>query len=120
MTLTEEQFYSIVRDVLTDLPFVEWDRGTEWTYEGRKCLNIYGWINRENDDYKDFVLVGVYEEENKEEADVVFHGTSSEKYSEEIHRRLFPEDDLETHDECFRLENRFDVDNVVRRGESHS
>lgn len=121
MSLTEEQFNSIVEDVMTDLPFVDWDRGIDWIYEGRKCLNMYGWIERENDQYKDFVLVGVYEEEDEDEADIVFHGTSSEKYSEEIHKRLFPEDDLDTHNECFRLEDRFDVKNLVKlqdRGES--
>jgi len=114
VSLTREQFKNIVEDVMTDLPFVDSDRATEWIYEGRKCLNIYGWIEREKDDYKDFVLVGVYEKDGKEEADVVFHGTSSEKYSKEIHRRLFPDEDVdEIHKECFRLENRFDVENLI-------
>ena len=120
MTLTEKQFYSIVKDVMTDLPFVEWDRGTEWTYaDGLKAMGIYGWIEREEDDYKDFVKIEIYEREDVEKAKVEFHGTSSEKYSKEIHRRLFPEDDMEEmHNECFRLENEFDVDNVIRRGEN--
>ncbi|MCY4730489.1 hypothetical protein KY092_07950 [Natronomonas gomsonensis] len=122
MTLSEEQFNSIVKDVMTDLPFVEWDRGTEWTYgDGLKAIGIYGWIDREEDGYKDFVKIEIYEREDAEKAKIEFHGTSSEKYSEEIHRRLFPEDDLETHNECFRLENRFDVENTINlRGENHS
>jgi hypothetical protein len=107
---------------MTDLPFVDWDRAVEWIYEGRKCMNIYGWIERENDQYKDFVLIGVVEKEDVEEAEVIFHGTSSAEYSEEIHKRLFPKDDLdEMHNECFRLEKRFDVENLIQldeRGEN--
>jgi hypothetical protein len=100
---------------MTDLPFVNWDRGTEWIYEGRRCMTVYGWIEREKDDYKDFVLVGVYEEEDSEEASVEFHGTSSKKYSKEIQRRLFPDEDIEEmHNECFRLEDKFDVPNLIR------
>lgn len=113
MGLTEEQFNSIVEDVMTDLPFVDWDRGGEWVYEGRKCMRIYGWIEREKDQYKDFVLVGIYEKEDGEKATVEFHGTSSEKYSEEIHKRLFPGKSLDKHNECFRLEKRFDAENVI-------
>jgi len=108
---------------MTDLPFVDWDRGTEWIYEGRRCMNLYGWIDREEDEYKDFVLIGVYEQEEVEEADVAFHGTSSAKYSEEIHERLFPDEDVdEMHNDCFRLEDAFDVPNMVRvqdGGENH-
>lgn len=100
---------------MTDLPFVDWDRAIEWIYENRKCMNIYGWIERENDQYKDFVLLGFYEKEDVEEAEVTFHGTSSSKYGEEIYKRLFPEDDVvEMHNECFRLEDRFDVENLVK------
>jgi hypothetical protein len=99
---------------MTDLPFVEWDRGVEWVYEGRRCLRIYGWIDREKDQYKDFVLVGIYEKEDVEEAQIELEGTSSEKYSEEIFKRLFPEVDLEQHNECFRLEDKFDAPNLIR------
>lgn len=99
---------------MTDLPFVDWDRGTEWEYESRKCMHIYGWIERENDQYKDFVLLGIVEKEDVEKARIDFLGTSSAKYSEEIHKRLFPKDDLDTHNECFRLEERFDVENLVK------
>lgn len=114
MSLTEEEFENIVEDVLTDLPFVKWDRCIEWVYEGKKCTNLYGWIEREEDDYKDFVLVGVYEVEDKPEANVEFHGTSSKKYSKEIHSRLYPNEDAdEMHNECIRVENRFDVENAV-------
>lgn len=113
MTLTEEQLNNIVEDVMTDLPFVDWDRAIEWIYEGRKCMRIYGWIERDNDEYKDFVLIGIYEMEDVEKADIEFIGTSSEQYSEEIFKRLFPDADLDEHNECIRLENRFDVENVI-------
>ena len=113
MTLTEEQFNNIIEDVMTDLPFVDWDRATEWIYEGRKCMRIYGWIERAKDEYKDFVLIGIYEMEDVEKADIEFIGTSSERYSEEIFKRLFPDADLDEHNECLRLENRFDVENVI-------
>ena len=114
MSLTEQQFNNIVEDVMTDLPFVRWDRAVEWVHERRKCLNIFGWIEREKDSYKDFVLIGIYEIEDKEEADVQFHGTSSKKYSKEIHKRLFPNKDAEEmHNDCFRLEKNFDVENLI-------
>jgi len=113
VSLTEEQFNNIVEDVMTDLPFVDWDRGIDWVYEGRKCVKIYGWIEREKDQYKDFVIVGIYENEDTEDAEVEFLGTSSEKYSEEIFKRLLPDVDLDEHNECFRLEDRFDAENVI-------
>jgi hypothetical protein len=113
VTLTEEQFNSIVEDVMTDLSFVDWDRGTEWVYEGRKCMRIYRLIELAKDQYKDFVLIGIYEMEDVERADIEFLGTSSKEYSEEIFQRLFPDTSLDEHNECFRLENRFDVENLI-------
>lgn len=114
MTLTEEQFDSIVEDVMTDLPFVDWDRGVKYECDGLKRIVIYGWIEREEDAYKDFVVIGIYEKEDVEEATVDYIASSSSKYSEEIHRRLFPDEDTEEHNECFRLEDKFDIQNLVR------
>ena len=99
---------------MTDLPFVDWDRGTEWKFQdGLKGITIYGWIEREKDQYKDFVLVKVFEKEEKDKAEIAF-ATSSQKYSEEIFKRLYPDASLEEHNECFRLEDRFNVPNLIR------
>lgn len=115
MTLTEKQFNSIVKDVMTDLPFVKWDRATNYTNEDDlKFSTIYGWIEREEDQYKDFVVVRIFEKEEVEEAGVEYIATSSAEYSEEIHQRLFPNDEPEMHNECYRLEDKFDVQNLVK------
>jgi len=115
MTLTEAEFKSIAEDVMTDLPFVQWDRGREWIHENRKCMSIYGWIEREKDDYKDFVLIGIYENKDTRDAKLEFLGTSSAKYSSKIHEILFPDADENEHNECFRLEDRFDAENIIRK-----
>ncbi len=114
MTLTDEQFNSIVEDVMTDLPFVEWDRGIEWKIDGgRTLLRIYGWIERQKDDYKDFVLIEIVEKEDVEEAGIAVLATSSAEHSEEISHIIHGDDE---HQDCFRLENQFEAPNIIKHG----
>lgn len=88
--------------ILNKLDMVEWDRMFE-TAPG--VYNIFGWIGRESDEYKDFVLVKI----NIETDRVVEYATSSAKHTEEIGERLGMD-----HSDCYRVENMIeDVDNAI-------
>ena len=97
-----------IEEKLEELGFVEWDRyfGFEDDEHG-EILTVYGWIEREKDSYKDFVLVKVF----KKYEDITLEATSSAKYSEEIYETLYG--DTEDHIECARVENRFEIKNAV-------
>lgn len=100
----EEQMYRV--------PFVEWDRYTVGEWGDEQHVAVYGWIDRE-DDHEDFVLFDFWPE-----SEHLRFVTSSAEYTEEIHRRLFPEDDLDGHDDCRRVERTFDLENVVELEEN--
>lgn len=42
-----------IEETLDRLPFVTWDRYVEF----ETLIRVYGWIEREEDEYKDFVLL---------------------------------------------------------------
>ena len=99
----------IVTDVCNELPFVNWDRFVDCS----GTVTLFGWIDREKDDYKDFICVEV------SNRGAVGFTTSSAKYSEIIsdiyvsHGRL----SLGTHLPCQRLEDNTqlnDIRNVVK------
>jgi len=99
----------IVTDVCNELPFVNWDRFIDCG----STVVVFGWIDREKDNYKDFVCVEVSHRGHVE------YTTSSAKYSETIsniyvsHGRLLPG----THEPCQRIEDSdmlTGIRNVVR------
>ena len=92
--------YDHLADVLNRLPFVTWDRYLEWEDDetGDVWAVFYGWIERD-DEYKDFASIKI----NASENEIVDFLTSSSEHSEEIHERLGF--DLETHNQCHRVEN---------------
>lgn len=94
------------QQLLERLDFVEWDRFTtgEW-FGGQRYFSVYGWIGRD-DDYKDFALLIMWPE-----SEIVYPLTSSDKWSEEIHRQLWGEDD--GHNDCRRVEETFDIPNAI-------
>jgi len=103
-----------VTDTCNELPFVNWDRFVDC---GRIVV-AFGWIDREKDNYKDFVCVEV------SQRGYVQFTTSSAKYSETIsdiyvkHGRLSPG----THEPCQRIEGDgqlAEVENVVRIRDAH-
>jgi hypothetical protein len=95
-----------IRELLTRLDFVTWDRFTVGEINDYQVLDVYGWIDRD-DEYKDFVWSRFWpENENLE------YTTSSDKYSKEIERIWFG-DESEGHNQCRRVENTFDVPNAV-------
>ena len=87
----------IVTDVCNELPFVNWDRFIDCG----STVVVFGWIDREKGNYKDFVHVEISNRGHVE------FTTSSAKYSETIlniyasHGRLFPG----THEPCQRIED---------------
>ena len=89
------------------LEFVEWDRYTvgPWNDEVDH-ISAYGWIDRDGE-YKDYVQL-----ETWTRTENIMFTTSSSEYSEQIHEILFDEP-VEEHNECQRVENALDIDNVV-------
>lgn len=102
--ITEDQIYGI-EHMLNRLPMVTWDRyaGTDGMYV------VYGWIEREQDSYKDFVVIDF--EFLPEDKWTVGFCTSSAKYSEEIHKLL---EMTSEHSPCIRVEGTFKSVKAVR------
>ena len=101
-----------VEKQLEKLDFVEWDRFTEFTNsDGVKFYRVFGWIEREKDEYKDFVNL---EFQGNPES-VLFLGTSSKKYSQKIEEILYG--DNEDHLSCKRVEDNFQVSNAIQLDE---
>lgn len=89
-----------IESKLRDLSFVQWDRYYSYGHD----IAFYGWIDREKDQYKDFVVV-ILDNENRS---VRGYHTSSAKYTERIAEIL----DM-SHSECQRVEDKLAIDNMV-------
>jgi len=82
-----------MKDLLDRFTFVKWDRVIP---DVGACL-IYGWIEREKDSYKDFVILSI----DILHMQIMECTTSSAKYSKEISKLCgFPE---EEHTDCVKL-----------------
>ena len=92
---------------LEALEFVEWDRFTVGDWDGQTYVTVYGWIDRE-DDYKDFVIILRWAD------GTTYYTTSSAERTEEIHRILWPDDPIEEHNDCQRVEEYIDIPNAIR------
>ncbi len=90
---------NVIANVLKKLSFVNWDR-----YFGEKELTFFGWINREKDNYKDFVTV-VFNNKGL----VVSYATSSAEYTREIAEIL-----NFYHLPCNRIEYFCDLPNIIK------
>jgi hypothetical protein len=89
-----------IEKILGHLDFVQWDR----YYSFGMDLAFYGWIEREEDEYKDFVVIVV---DNKNKRVTGYH-CSSPEYSEKVG------DYLNTgHSKCQRVEDKISIDNMV-------
>lgn len=89
---------------LRELDMVSWDR----YYSFGNGIAVFGWIDREDADYKDFVVV----ELNPAAKRVRGYHTSSAEYSENIGCILGI-----GHSECQRVEDTFAVANMIQLGE---
>lgn len=98
-----------VTEDLVRLPFVQWDR---FTQDEQKAINLYGWIDREQDSYKDFVLLTYKIADFDEHGNMVVLTvyTSSAKHSEEIGHLL----KTDGHSDCMRIEDYADIPNCIR------
>lgn len=92
-----------IEEILSKLSFVKWDRFVEDKKDN--LIEMYGWIDREKDSYKDFVLL----EFNLSKKEVYFIATSSDKYSKEIAEIL-----NSSHSDCIRVEERFNIINATQ------
>lgn len=105
----EEQDVAWISQVLEQFPFVQWDRFVHF----KNIVRVFGWIEREEDEYKDFV----YFEFNLGQSNILYLGSSSDKYSEKINdilNEILDEDG--GHASCQRVENQFNVENSVQLG----
>lgn len=100
-----------IADRLEAVPVVEWDRFTVGKINEKQVVNIYGWIDRE-DEYKDFVWTRFWPDVKQLE-----FMTSSEEFSDYLHVEWFGEESLDDHNPCRRVEHAFDVENAVELGE---
>ena len=89
----------MIKNILKKLDFVNWDR-----YFGEEELTFFGWINRKEDNYKDFVTI-LFDEKGL----VVSYATSSAEYTEKIAEIL----NL-YHLPCNRVEYFCDLDNIIK------
>jgi len=89
----------LITSVLKKLDFVKWDR-----YFGEEEFTFFGWINREKDNYKDFVTLAF-----DKEGLVLTYATSSAEYTEKIAEIL-----NFYHLPCRRIEYFCDLDNIIK------
>lgn len=97
-----------MEEMLSRPEFVQWDRFTEGVVDGDLRFDVYGWINRPNDQYLDFVLLTMWPESE----DCAFT-TSSARYSDTLYQLWTGEDPDEDHNPCKRVQEAFDVNNVI-------
>lgn len=88
------------------MDFVVFDRFIDISHLGE--VAIYGWIDRKQDSYKDFVLLVFFFNEKKRD---IIPYTSSKEYSERILKIVDPE---AKHLDCSRVENVFKISNCIR------
>jgi hypothetical protein len=110
--MDNKDFRKFIRRKLEKADFVEWDRYTEWNWEGDKVVRVYGWIDRE-DSHEDFVLL----EFVRNDGDAKVLSTSSSDYSEELLHIIEDvdyEEMGEEHVECNRVEDLYpDIENKI-------
>lgn len=97
----------LMKQDMLALPFVNWDRFVPAA--SGKSLDLYGWIKRK-DSHEDFVLIE-YTNTHQDKWTTKF-STSSAEYSDKIHALL--EMDEGGHADCIRVEDHFQVDNMVK------
>lgn len=109
--IPEDHKWINIENTLEALPFVSWDRFTCNDNEhGENEYTFYGWIDREQDSYKDFVLINFTF--HHDYSVTRWFTTSSAKYSLTIHQLL--EMDEGGHEDCLRVEDYLDISNAIK------
>lgn len=92
-----------IADALNTFPEVTWDRYMD---DGQDFI-AYGWIEREQDSYKDFMVLVI------DDVDFSYwYITSSAKYSQAFHNRI--NEDPAGHNKCRRIEHMFPDVKAIR------
>lgn len=100
-----EEYVPTIEHKLSSLYMVQWDRFTKSKNE----FTFYGWIDREKDFYKDFVVLNISFFAGSHDT---WFTTSSAKYSASISKILaMPQGN---HAECIRVEKYLEVPNVIK------
>lgn len=102
-----------VEQQLSKLDFVTWDRLVVTNLFGDIDFTVYGWIDRDKDNYKDFVVLEFNVPEHTAPPTVNFISTSSDKYSQKIGELLGT-----GHTRCSRVEDYFNIENMISLGDT--
>lgn len=92
-----------IEKILNTFPEVTWDRYIE---DGGNYI-IYGWIDREKDQHKDFMIVFTDDETGS-----YYFVTSSAKYSADFSHRINP--DTTSHASCKRVEDMWPAAKAIK------
>lgn len=102
-----------VEETLRLFPFIMWDRFIVGDIvddndkpTGERSITVYGWIDREKDAYKDFVVLFFQLKVKR----VYYVCSSSDKYSERIAEIMGKKE----HNKCERVEQTFKIVNAVK------
>ena len=110
MTTLEPRSVTWIATQLEKVKFVTWDRFTVSERQSHTLVDVYGWIDRE-DQYKDFVWTRFYPDNRTFE-----YTTSSEERSQQLGKIWFEES--ADHESCQRVEDTFDIPNRVELQDS--
>lgn len=94
-----------IESILEKFEFVKWDRFILHETKDYEIAYVHGWIDREKDSYKDFILV----EFDIRKRLAYFLATSSDKYSERICKMFNTQ-----HHKCRRVEDNFHIENSIK------
>ena len=94
-----------IESILKKFEFVKWDRFILIEEKNIEVADVYGWIEKEGSDYKDFILV----EFNIKDKQCYLIATSSDKYSERICKMFNT-----PHNKCKRIEDNFHIENSIK------
>ena len=87
-----------IKEILDRFDFVKWDRVIPWSVGGG--IDVYGWIERQKDCYKDFVILSIVQLDNGWFIHECF--TSSAKYSKKINE--LSGFSIEEHIKCIKID----------------
>lgn len=93
-----------IEKVLESLPFVKWDRFIAKL--AFKEIIVYGWIDRDKDAYKDFIVLKMNTHRK-----TVSYVTSTVEWHGAIEQRLFRRSNPP---KCVRVEEYFKVENSIK------
>lgn len=104
-----------VEKVLSHITYVNWDRFFYNCYGERDELTVFGWIDREQDAYKDFAAL--FFDFKKWEWEVA--AISSQKYSNKIVEKWAQDKKISDpmHIPCQRVEDMFKMENCIKNKE---